>query len=83
MTDARAMRRKERFEAKMAREYGKDWRDNSKVRKTSADRIIENSMNNKFKHEKPFMSFYSRGNFKTPYITSIHNPVDDQIQSGS
>ena len=56
-TLARALKRKKEFEAKMEREYGKDWRNLPK--ETHFDRILKKSMSTRVVHEDRFLSHFS------------------------
>ena len=66
----RAERRKAEFEARMEREYGKDWRGGP--RESHADRIIKSAQSNRFIHDQPFKGTMKAGrNIKDAYMNSM------------
>ena len=72
-TLARAEKRRKEFEAKMERDYGKDWRNLPK--ETHFDKILKRSMSNRVEHEGRFVAHISHRKLEVPYESSIHKPI--------
>ena len=74
-TAARAERRRLAFEAKMEKMFGKDWRDKDKPSE-GYDRLLKNAIKNSVRHKQPFLSFFSKSQWKAPHISSLNDPLD-------